>query len=588
MLRAAIRTMKTVPKMNHVVRLAGPRADVGDRLVAAGEAVRAEQRPEHELGDPVAADADPERLAHRGGEAGHEPDRRMEGPGQEDVLAAGPRHDRREHPVQQVERQGQGRCDRDGDQQVALGEDRRERPVREHDVDDADVRDVQEQHPPGRSDADETRGLPAEQLHGRRGRGWRRDGLAHRRPPTGPADAGESDPGGRTQRTSPAVRTRWWRTLLRAPRADNGARHQIGPRALVACQRGRRPASPDGHHAFEQSASDARSDRRLRGVTKKKGQPIGQTIGGIIVGFDQQIFRTTPPVNELVAKGDAACAGRGGRRRDDDGRAARRSAIAPDAQRRAPRARGPGGRGRRRPRRRRPHRVVRVDGHELLRTDGDGRDPVGLVPDGAVRRPGPRRAGSRSTAGDVPAPARGCRRTRSTARSSTVVAASSTTATIATDLGPDWPFAGRAVQRFELAADDADVPARAPRRRADARLDRLAPVVPPPARRRSPVSSSSSSRPGRCTCATPPGIATEQRVAPPPGSVGRLLHRPAPTAGPALAGLPRADGRVRLPGLGRLHRPGGRRVRRAADRAARCAQRGPDGRAARAGRWSPR
>jgi hypothetical protein len=38
-------------------------------------------------------------------------------------------------------------------------------------------------------------------------------------------------------------------------------------------------------------------------VTKKNGQPIGQTIGGIIVGFDQQIFRTTPPVNELVAKG---------------------------------------------------------------------------------------------------------------------------------------------------------------------------------------------------------------------------------------------------------------------------------------------
>ena len=38
-------------------------------------------------------------------------------------------------------------------------------------------------------------------------------------------------------------------------------------------------------------------------MTKKNGQPIGQTIGGIIVGFDQQIFRTTPPVNELVAKG---------------------------------------------------------------------------------------------------------------------------------------------------------------------------------------------------------------------------------------------------------------------------------------------
>jgi hypothetical protein len=36
---------------------------------------------------------------------------------------------------------------------------------------------------------------------------------------------------------------------------------------------------------------------------KKKPGSIGVTIGGILVGFDQQIFRTTPPVNELVAKG---------------------------------------------------------------------------------------------------------------------------------------------------------------------------------------------------------------------------------------------------------------------------------------------
>ena len=38
-------------------------------------------------------------------------------------------------------------------------------------------------------------------------------------------------------------------------------------------------------------------------MAKKKGQSVGQTLGGIIVGFDQQIFRTTPPVSELVAKG---------------------------------------------------------------------------------------------------------------------------------------------------------------------------------------------------------------------------------------------------------------------------------------------
>ena len=35
---------------------------------------------------------------------------------------------------------------------------------------------------------------------------------------------------------------------------------------------------------------------------RKARRPIGETIGGIIVGFDQQIFRTTPPVQELIAK----------------------------------------------------------------------------------------------------------------------------------------------------------------------------------------------------------------------------------------------------------------------------------------------
>src|SRR6478672_6147824 len=37
---------------------------------------------------------------------------------------------------------------------------------------------------------------------------------------------------------------------------------------------------------------------------KKKSESVGQTIGGMLVGLDQQIFRSTPPVNEMVAKGD--------------------------------------------------------------------------------------------------------------------------------------------------------------------------------------------------------------------------------------------------------------------------------------------
>jgi hypothetical protein len=35
---------------------------------------------------------------------------------------------------------------------------------------------------------------------------------------------------------------------------------------------------------------------------RKRGRPMGETIGGIIVGFDQLILRTTPPAQELVAK----------------------------------------------------------------------------------------------------------------------------------------------------------------------------------------------------------------------------------------------------------------------------------------------
>lgn len=35
---------------------------------------------------------------------------------------------------------------------------------------------------------------------------------------------------------------------------------------------------------------------------KKRARPIGESIGGILVGFDQQIFRDLPPAHELVQK----------------------------------------------------------------------------------------------------------------------------------------------------------------------------------------------------------------------------------------------------------------------------------------------
>ena len=37
---------------------------------------------------------------------------------------------------------------------------------------------------------------------------------------------------------------------------------------------------------------------------RRRARTTGETIGGILVGFDHQIFRTTPPPNELVQKGD--------------------------------------------------------------------------------------------------------------------------------------------------------------------------------------------------------------------------------------------------------------------------------------------
>jgi len=41
----------------------------------------------------------------------------------------------------------------------------------------------------------------------------------------------------------------------------------------------------------------------MAGSRKRGGRPVGETIGGILAGFDQQIMRTTPPPHELVQKG---------------------------------------------------------------------------------------------------------------------------------------------------------------------------------------------------------------------------------------------------------------------------------------------
>jgi hypothetical protein len=35
-------------------------------------------------------------------------------------------------------------------------------------------------------------------------------------------------------------------------------------------------------------------------MTKRKKQPLGQTIGGVLFGFEQQVWRRMPPPQELV------------------------------------------------------------------------------------------------------------------------------------------------------------------------------------------------------------------------------------------------------------------------------------------------
>jgi hypothetical protein len=35
-------------------------------------------------------------------------------------------------------------------------------------------------------------------------------------------------------------------------------------------------------------------------MSKRKRRPVGETIGGIVVGFDYQVFRTTRPPAELI------------------------------------------------------------------------------------------------------------------------------------------------------------------------------------------------------------------------------------------------------------------------------------------------
>ncbi len=214
----------------------------------------------------------------------------------------------------------------------------------------------------------------------------------------------------------------------------------------------------------------------------RKRQSTGQTIGAIIAGFDQQIFRTTPPAHELVAKGKPlapvpaqgggtltigfeeaeATTGSG----EDTGLLSRRTGRPGD---RGPHAWRPAGLARRRRPRDPDHR--RHGSHVL-----------GLVPDGPVRGPGSRRtllvprpavpAADRDAAACHPRHGPG--------------------SVVGSTRRPDDRDGARTRLAVRGTGDPAvrarrgslHLPARASRRRADAGFDGLASVVPTPAGRR--------------------------------------------------------------------------------------------------------
>lgn len=184
----------------------------------------------------------------------------------------------------------------------------------------------------------------------------------------------------------------------------------------------------------------------------KKRPSVGQTIGGIVAGIEQQIFRTTPPAQELVAKGTplrpVAAAGGGtitvGLPGDpiDPG-----VEVPPD---RLLRLAAPG-----------VEVVVDlvaggrlasfvVDDHELLLTEGPA--PMGwgsypMAPFAGRVRDG--RFEFRARMYDLP------RLMPPHAIHGTVLERPwrvTDDRTITTELGPSWPFAGRAVQGFGLEA----------------------------------------------------------------------------------------------------------------------------------------
>jgi aldose 1-epimerase len=221
------------------------------------------------------------------------------------------------------------------------------------------------------------------------------------------------------------------------------------------------PEHVDEGHADEQPPTKRR----------RRGHGAGIAIGGIVAGIEQQIFKTTPPVEELVARGKpipAVPAAGGGtltvampgdpiEPQAEPGATDRLLLTAPGVDVVIDLAVG--------------GRVasLRLDDHELLRTEGMGPIQYGsypMAPYAGRIREGRFAFEGRDYTLPITMETHAIHGTVLDRPWTVVGAATPTTAEIATDLGPDWPFRGRARQRFELASDalafelaiDADEP----------------------------------------------------------------------------------------------------------------------------------
>jgi hypothetical protein len=61
-----------------------------------------------------------------------------------------------------------------------------------------------------------------------------------------------------------------------------------------------RPATDAEEARADEPADPSAHPPEVSAKRKRRRAPIGQTIGGVLFGFEQQVWRTAPPPHELV------------------------------------------------------------------------------------------------------------------------------------------------------------------------------------------------------------------------------------------------------------------------------------------------